>query len=219
MTWFARLMVMIFLTTMFALLATGCTIDQHIEKTIKIDDPFASESEQQFVGLILNYWKLPDGESTLVTFPNGKSMLIDTGSETDAETLLSYLSEHKITKLDYVVLTNDLDNHVGGYKNLEKNVQIQTILMPKPIADSIRQAVPIATDKNILMLTDGQRLPIDQNVSLLVLHPSEHTLLSPQDNSLVFQLKHDQLRFLFTGGVGEAAEAQLLRRHKPELPA
>lgn len=198
---------------------TGCTIDSHLQQTIKIDDPFKSESEQQFLGLIINYLALPEGESTFVRLPGGKTLLIDTGGARDTNAILSHLSERKVIKLDYCIITNDQPAHAEGYRELANVLQIETVLMPKLTAASIQAVVPIASDKKTVYLAEGDKLQLDEQVSLHVLHPSEHLFLSPQDNSLVFQLVQDQLRFLFTSGIGEAAEERLLERHKEELPS
>lgn len=198
---------------------SGCTIDQHMQKTIKIEDPVASEDESQFHGLIINFLKLPDGESSIVRLPNGKTMLIDTGSEQDVSTIQKELAARKITRLDYVVISSDLPNHAGGYAKLAQAIQIETVLLPKLTAYSIRQSVPIEKEMRVVLLAAGDTLTLDAGVSMFVLHPSENLLLAPQDNSLVFQIIHDKIHFLFTGGIGEEAEERLLVLQKKQLPS
>lgn len=219
MSWLNRLGRTLVLLLLLLGAVCGCAVDTDESKTIKIDDPFASESEEQFHGLVISYWKLPDGESSFVRLPNGKTMLIDTGSERDVPTILDDLSRRKVTKLDYAVITNDLPNHVGGYAKLAQTLQIDTLLLPKLIGYSIRHSIPIAADKRVILLSERDTLPLDSGISLFVLHPSENLLLAPQDNSLVFQIKHDKLHFLFTSGIGEAAEERLLERYKEHLRA
>ncbi|MFX6567384.1 hypothetical protein ABTG51_20085, partial [Acinetobacter baumannii] len=52
-----------------------------------------------------------------------------------------------------------------------------------------------------------------------ILHPSENLFLSPQDNSLVFMLQQEKIRFLFTSGIGEDAEERLIQQDGKKLKA
>ncbi len=197
----------------------GCAIDHHLEKTIKVDDPFAVENERDFLGMVTTYFALPEGESTLVRFPNGKKLLIDTGSPNDGKALLALLRERRVTKLDYVLLTNDQPEHCGGFAALAETMQIDTVIMPRLTAQSIRRIVPLARVSKTMLLSEADEIFFDQQIVMTVLHPSEPLFLSPQDNSLVFQLRQGQLRFLFTSGIGEAAEERLLLRRTNMLRA
>ncbi len=191
---------------------SACSIDQHLKNVVKVDDPILSESENDFTGMITTFFPLPDGESTLIRFPNGKKMLIDTGSSEDASDLIHLLQERKVTKIDYVMITNDLPNHAGGYSALANSFQIDTIIMPEAISQSVRRIIPLTADMKLLLLREGDELAFDEKIVMKVMNPSEPLFLSPQDNSLVFQLKQDQLRFLFTSEIGEQAEERLLER-------
>lgn len=200
-------------------LLSACTIDDHLKNVVKVDDPILSEHENDFLGMITVFFPLPHGESTLISFPNGKKLLIDTGSEDDVPSLLELLEERKVTKIDYVLITNDLPGHAGGYPELSNHFQIDTILMPEAIHRSIQQVIPLPANKKLILLGEGDELTFDEKIVLKVIHPSEPLLLSPQDNSLVFQLKQDQLRFLFTSAISEKAEERLLQRHPKDLRA
>ncbi|CAM5791624.1 MULTISPECIES: ComEC/Rec2 family competence protein [Brevibacillus] len=201
------------------LLIPGCSIDNHLQKAVKVEDPFASEDESEFIGLVIHYLELPHGEATLIRLPNGKNMLVDTGSAEDWPRLFAALTERKITRLDYVVLTNDLPGHAGGFAFLVERVLVENIILPRPIESSIRNAAPLKAAKKAVTVTDGEAIRLDEDVMLQVLHPSEPLFLSPQDNSLVFQLRHDKLSFLFASAMNEKAEERLLEKHADQLKA
>ncbi|MBO8162962.1 MAG: MBL fold metallo-hydrolase [Brevibacillus sp.] len=198
-------------------LAAGCTIDSHLQDAVKIDDPLISEDERDFHGMITSFFALPGGESTLIRFPNGKNLLIDTGRVDDVRTLLKLLQERHVTKLDYVLISNDLPVYASGYPFLEKNLQIDTVLLPKLTAYTIRRFIPISADKKVVLLAEGDNLDLDEDISLTVLNPSEQLFLSPQDNSLVVQLRQGDLRFLYTSGIGAKAEERLLASYASQL--
>lgn len=204
---------------MLTLLLTACTIDQHLKNVVKVDDPILSENENDFIGMVTTFFPLTEGESTLIRFPNGKKLLIDTGSAQDASDLIELLQERKVTKLDYVIITNDLPNHAGGYQTLANSLQIDTVMIPEAISRAIRHVVPIGQDKKLVLLREGDELAFDQQIVMKVLHPSEPLFLSPQDHSLVFLLRQKQLRFLYTSGIGEKSEERLLQRYPNLLRA
>ncbi|MGG4494604.1 ComEC/Rec2 family competence protein [Brevibacillus reuszeri] len=197
----------------------GCSIDSHLQEAVKVEDPYESESEQDFSGLVISYWALPHGESTLVRLPQGKTMLIDTGTAEDWPVLSEYLAEQKLTRLNYLVLTNDQPEHVGGYSLLSKQILVENVIVPKLIKQTIERAVPLRSGAKQLAVEAKQVIALDEEVSMHVLLPDEPLFLSPQNNSLVFRLQHGHLRFLFTSGVNEKAEERLLERQADQLKA
>ena len=54
------------------------------------------------------------GSACLIVFPNGKTMLLDSGCEAYAPTLVSNLRRLGISKLDYVILTQPQADRCGG---------------------------------------------------------------------------------------------------------
>lgn len=52
------------------------------------------------------------GDCVLIT--GAKNILIDVGNQTNASTLLNYLQENNITKLDYIILSHYHNDHIGG---------------------------------------------------------------------------------------------------------
>ena len=201
------------------ILLAGCSIDSHLQEAVKVEDPYESENEQDFSGLVISYWALPHGESTLVRLPYGKTMLIDTGTAEDWPVLSEYLAEQKLTRLDYLVLTNDQPEHVGGYSLLSKQILVENVILPKLVKETIQRVTPFRSGVGQMAVEAGQMVTLDKEVSMNVLLPDEPLFLSPQNNSLVFRLVHGNLRFLFTSGVNEKAEERLLERYAGQLKA
>ncbi|QDX93855.1 MBL fold metallo-hydrolase [Brevibacillus laterosporus] len=184
-----------------------------------IEDPDAVEQEEDFVGLTTTFFSLPEGESTLIRFPTGKTMLVDTGSERDTEKLVSLLLERHITKVDYLLLTNDLPTHIGGYEKLAEKIQFDKIYMSKLTALAIHSNIHISREKQVVYVNEKDQLLEGKDVVITFLHPSENLFLSPQDNSLVFCLTQGELQFLFTSAINEKAEERLLSKYPSLLPA
>ncbi|QOT00517.1 MBL fold metallo-hydrolase [Brevibacterium sp. JNUCC-42] len=184
-----------------------------------IEDPDAVEQEEDFVGLTTTFFFLPEGESTLIRFPTGKTMLVDTGSVRDTEKLVSLLLERHITKVDYLLLTNDLPTHIGGYEKLAEKIQFDKIYMSKLTALAIHSNIHISREKQVVYVNEKDQLLEGKDVVITFLHPSENLFLSPQDNSLVFCLTQGELQLLFTSAINEKAEERLLSKYPSLLPA
>ncbi|WP_255298354.1 ComEC/Rec2 family competence protein [Brevibacillus dissolubilis] len=197
----------------------GCSsIDDHLAEepdlgTVKVEDPFQIKDEREFLGMVTTYFDLPHGESTLVRMPGGKKLLIDTGSAQDTEVLLERLQDRRVTKIDFVILTNDQAEQTGGFLALAEKMQIDTVILPKAYSAAIRRVIPFPRGQKLMYLTESDQVRLDDKVQMTVFHPGEDLFLSPQDNSLVFQLKHDKLRFLFTSAISDKVEERLLGRY------
>ena len=81
-------------------------------------DPTASEPKK---------W----GDSTLIVFPNGQTMLIDVGMEAYAPVLAENLRRMGIEKLDYLMISHPHSDHMGGI--IAQNcfldmIQVETVL-------------------------------------------------------------------------------------------
>ena len=66
--------------------------------------------------LKIHFIDVGQGDSTLIISPQGKTILIDGGEEN--ETLLSYLLDRKISKINYVIISHFDTDHVRTEYNM-----------------------------------------------------------------------------------------------------
>lgn len=65
------------------------------------------------------------GDALLITFPNGKHMLVDGGTKYDADTfVLPYLKSHHVKTLDAIVVTHEHDDHLEGMIEVLKHTKV-----------------------------------------------------------------------------------------------
>ena len=61
---------------------------------------------------------------------NGKTALVDCGTRSGGDTVVAYLKELGITKIDYVFGTHPHDDHMGGMYDVITNFEIGKIIIP-----------------------------------------------------------------------------------------
>ena len=77
--------------------------------------------------LIIMFLDIGQGDSTLIIFPNQKTMLIDGGDRGKSDIIISTLKEYNIKKLNIVVATHPDTDHIGGLLGVIQNVPIDKI--------------------------------------------------------------------------------------------
>lgn len=95
-------------------------------ETKNIETPNIAEGEN----LVVHYFDVGQADSILIQC-NGKNMLIDAGTNAKGKTVVKYLQDLDIKKIDYLVGTHPHEDHIGGLDDVINNFEIETIYMPK----------------------------------------------------------------------------------------
>lgn len=78
------------------------------------------------------------GDCVLIIGDDGSTVLIDSGEYEYAATVLDYLDDYGITRLDYVVVSHPHTDHMGGMASIIKGVkEVGTFIMPRVADDYI----------------------------------------------------------------------------------
>lgn len=80
--------------------------------------------------VIVHFIDVGQADSILVQ-SDGKNMLIDAGTNEIGKTVVKYLNDLGISKIDYLVGTHPHEDHIGGLDDVIDNFDIGTIYMPK----------------------------------------------------------------------------------------
>jgi len=162
--------------------------------------------------ILVSFLPLTQGEATLIQLPQENFYLVDTGSNVTAHELVNLLYEHGVTRLNGIILTNSCVEHSGGLSQVLKQFSVDTIYVPKLIANTF--SIPMNKQAIVKQLAKDDILTLMQNVKIEILAPSEPLLLSPQVNSLVFRLVHKDTHFLFTSDINQEIENKLISRYQ-----
>ncbi|WP_339062779.1 MBL fold metallo-hydrolase [Tepidibacillus marianensis] len=160
--------------------------------------------------ILVSFLPLEQGESTLTQQSGGETCLIDTGTKESSQQLIDILHQHRVVQINSIVLTNPLDEHMGGLNDVLNEFHVDQIYIPELIANSF--SIPTSYQSKVRLLKKDDVEEWNQ-VKMTVLAPDEPLSLSPQDNSLVFVMAHQKINFLFTSDINDEIEKRLIKKY------
>lgn len=124
-------------------------------------------------GLLVHFIDVGQGDSILIQ-QKDHSMLIDAGENDQGETVVSYLEEQGISRLDYVVGTHPHSDHIGGLDDVIQAFEVGRVFLP-PIEHTT------ATFEDVLDAVEeqGLSLTMPQTGDVWELGDASFTILAP----------------------------------------
>lgn len=170
------------------------------------------------------------GDGTLIVTPLNKKILIDGGGSEFGDlnvgksTLLPYLLDRGVRKLDYVILTHFDMDHVQAAMYVMENIEVDKVLIAKQVESSTAymEFISIVKSKKIKVkfVKAGDRINIEKNLYVDILWPKENEFINENamnNNAIVFKLIYGNFSILFTGDIEKIAEEKILELYKNNL--
>lgn len=176
---------------------------------------------------VVHFLSIGQGDSALVQTPNGKNILIDAGPPDGARSLLHYLKDRDVRRIDLLVETHPHADHIGGVVAVLQEMPIAQVLVsgfvhPTPIYDAMLAAFE-KKKVQVRVARRGRTVDVDTDTRMHVLAPEEPFINGSRSdanaNSVVIVLEYKGMRFLFTGDAEEETEDRLLQGERERLPA
>lgn len=153
------------------------------------------------------------GDSILIE-ADGHYMLIDAGENNQGTTVVNYLKEQGVKKLDYVIGTHPHSDHIGGLDVVINSFDIGKVILPDIIHTT-------KTFEDVLDAIAENTLKISKAVvgNTYSLGGSSFTIVAPNasdydelnDYSVGVKFTNGENSFLFTGDAEKLSEIQMLR--------
>lgn len=173
------------------------------------------------------------GDSTILTSPDGKVMVIDGGNPSTFEDVDRALKALGITRIDYLVASHPHVDHVGSFAQLIYNYEIGAVYTSELEYTTSHYRNYMEAIENTktphIILAEGDSFMFGQHVKVEILHPPagiEYPANYPQgatqfinNRSLVMKMTFKDSSFLFTGDVYVAAERDIIGRYGDKLKA
>ena len=148
------------------------------------------------------------------------AVLIDAGEKGFGKTILAYLEERGVEKLDYLIVTHFDKDHVGGAAKVINNIAVGTVLQSNCPKDSeeYEKYVKALANAGIEPVTVREVLTFAlDGVTYTVDPPRQETYADDPSNnsSLIVTVVNGADRFLFTGDAQTARLAEFLSGDVP----
>jgi len=179
--------------------------------------------------LTVTYFSCGQGDAALLQTPHGKNILIDAGphdpeGEFDAgrDILDPFFKKNNIHKIHYAVLSHGHLDHMGGFYHILKNYPVDIFYDPgfKNKTPEYKELKRLLKQKKvpIRIVRSGKKLKWDPDLDIRILGPPKKLPWeNANDNSLVMQIQHGEVKFLFTGDVEEESEYEMVIHHGNNL--
>lgn len=172
--------------------------------------------------LLLHFIDVEQADAAAVNLPDGKVLLIDTGSKEVNTTYIDYLKENVLHSkgknyIDYLVLSHADMDHIGGTMKLLKNFKVGTVYMPKLSSDSNGYAEILKyVDVNCNYKTLGEEFCIKSNLYSITFFESLNET-NTNDSSQVLKLECFEKSFLFVGDISSKVEKLYVDKYGDKL--
>lgn len=166
-------------------------------------------------GMKVTFISVGQGDSALIEFPDGKTMLVDGGGgrnpEFDAgeKAVAPFLSGRSIGRLDHIVLSHAQLDHMGGLRFIVENFEVGEFWWNGlgdlgPLADALEK-------RGVKVVVVSAPLKLEHKDAYVdLLYPSEPSTIDVNEGSLVLKAGFGGCSVLFTGDIGRKTEEALI---------
>lgn len=156
------------------------------------------------------------GDSTLITTPNGASVLVDTGTAASSDMLINHLEKNTDGEIELLILTHPHSDHIGGAQKVLEEYNVKYIVMPDVVSNTAQfeklcTAIAKEKENGCIMYTaePGDLYEID-GCTLRMTGPWEINEEELNNCSAAFMFTYGNFDALFTGDSEKKAEKLML---------
>ena len=174
----------------------------------------AKKVSENAAELEVHFFDAGKADAILLTTQSG-TVLIDAGEKGFGKTILSYLEEKGVERIDYFIITHFDQDHVGGAAKVINNITVGTVLQSNRPKDSEEYEKyvkaldgagiePVTVRETYAFALDGVSYTVDPP------RQSEYYTDSSNNSSLIVTVRNGENRFLFMGDAQTERLAEFL---------
>ncbi len=167
--------------------------------------------------LVVSFFDVGQGDSTLIQTPSGKNILLDTGPPSASARLFADLGRLGVNRLDMLITSHPDQDHYGNSLAVLRRLPTATVVdsgfvkggltQERLLAEVKRQNIPFVNVTRQHLA--GTRQDLGDGVTLDYLAPMT-TSPSANDNSIILKIALGRVGFLFMGDAEDGERASLL---------
>ncbi|MDE5994249.1 MAG: MBL fold metallo-hydrolase [Oscillospiraceae bacterium] len=157
-----------------------------------------------------------DQSDCSIVMNSGKVLMIDTGTPDQTVKIREALQSLGITKIDYLLITHQHDDHMGGAVTVLENYEVSNIIMPKLSQENMVTTRAYEALLNTIKEKQVHAIAAEPNLTFN-LENAKCTVLAPlsQDKNLnnmsaVTKITFGSTSFLFQGDAEKKVESAIL---------
>ena len=171
--------------------------------------------------LRVNYIDVGQGDSIFIELPNKETMLIDAGEAYKSDSVINYLNNLGIKRIDYVVGTHPHTDHIGGLESVINTFDIGSIYMPNAISTSktYEDLLTTISNKGLKVKTAKSGVVVlnEDNLKLEFIAPNSDNYSNLNNYSAVLKLTYLDNTFLFMGDAETLSEDEITSDVKADV--
>ncbi|NPV92419.1 MAG: MBL fold metallo-hydrolase [Firmicutes bacterium] len=164
--------------------------------------------------LMLHVIDVDQGDSMLLQFPGGETMLVDAGTTGHGREVVSYLKSQGVKRIDYLVATHPHEDHIGGMSQVVREFEIGRIFMPRKTTNtsSFERLLLAVRDKGLKIDTARAGVSVvDQGeLKVVFLAPVKDSYEEINEWSAVLRIQYGSTAFLLTGDAQDMSEKDMM---------
>jgi len=153
------------------------------------------------------------GDATLIQTEE-QCMLIDTGSSSEKEALLTVLDSCQVTYIDFLVLTHPDEDHIGNGNTIMETYSVGAVLYPEVESDTKAWSITLNAINNSDAVVEH---PMEGDIYYIgdavaeIITPNTITDTTTKNNaSIGMKLTHGSKSFILCGDAEEEAENKMV---------
>lgn len=169
--------------------------------------------------LRVDFYDMGKADSMLITTPQGKRILIDTGTNKGGKQLVKRFEEEGIDFIDLLLITHYDKDHVGGADKILEDIRVDTVVMPVYAKDSkqyeqFEEALAGVKDVNVYRMGTGEETAFESGDGLTMHVTAAHKTFYGKDEendfSLAVRMTYGDTKLLFAGDAEAPRQKELL---------